>query len=123
MIKVRDSLSRKLTAMNMLVSGGALLLASMAFFAYDLFTFRANMVTNTSIQAQIIGSNSVSPLIFNDVRVRRKYPFGPARVPAHCLCGNLYRQGRVLLRVTGATNRVHDPFAALCARAESTLLV
>ena len=39
MIKVRDSLSRKLTAMNMVVSGGALLLASMAFFAYDLVTF------------------------------------------------------------------------------------
>jgi PAS domain S-box-containing protein len=68
MAKFRDSLSRKLTAMNMLVSGGALLLASSAFFAYDLFTFRANLVTNTSIQAQIIGSNVVSPLIFNDAR-------------------------------------------------------
>ena len=66
MIKVRDSLSKKLTVMNLLVSGGALLLASAAFFAYDLFTFRANLVTSTSIQAQIIGSNSVSPLIFND---------------------------------------------------------
>ncbi len=66
MIKVRDSLSRKLTAMNMVVSGGALLLASMAFFAYDLITFETNLITNTSIQAQIIGSNAVAPLTFND---------------------------------------------------------
>ena len=41
--------------MNMLVSGGALLLAAVAFFASDLITFRANLITNTSIQAQIIG--------------------------------------------------------------------
>jgi PAS domain S-box-containing protein len=66
MIRLRDSLSRKLTAMNMLVSGGALLLASSAFFVSDLFTIRSNIVTNTSIQAQIIGANAVSPLIFND---------------------------------------------------------
>jgi hypothetical protein len=68
MIKLRDSLTKKLTAMNMLVSGGALLLASAAFFGYDLFTFRTNLANNTAIQAQIIGSNAVSPLIFNDPR-------------------------------------------------------
>ena len=68
MIKVRDSLSKKLTAMNMLVSGGALILASAAFFAYDFVTFRTNIASNTSVQAQMIGSNVVSPLIFNDSR-------------------------------------------------------
>jgi len=66
MIGLRESLSRKITALNMLVSGVALLLASVAFFAYDLFTFRANLITSTSIQAQMIGSNAVSPLIFSD---------------------------------------------------------
>jgi len=65
-MRLRDSISRKLTAMNMLVSGGALLLASSAFFVSDLLTFRANLLTNTSIQALIIGANAVSPLIFND---------------------------------------------------------
>jgi PAS domain S-box-containing protein len=68
MMKFRNSISRKLTAMNMLVSGGALLLATSAFFASDLITFRANLVTNTLVQAQIIGSNAVSPLIFNDAK-------------------------------------------------------
>jgi signal transduction histidine kinase/CheY-like chemotaxis protein len=52
--------------MNMLVSGAALLLACTAFIAYDLITFRANMFRNLSTQAQIIGSNTASALLFND---------------------------------------------------------
>jgi signal transduction histidine kinase/CheY-like chemotaxis protein len=60
------SISRKLTWMNMLVSGAALLLACAAFIGYDVMTFRATMVRNLSAQAQIIGSNSVSALLFND---------------------------------------------------------
>jgi signal transduction histidine kinase/DNA-binding response OmpR family regulator len=60
------SISKKLTWMNMLVSGAALLLASAAFFAYDLYTFRIGVVHNLSSEAQIIGSNTVSALVFND---------------------------------------------------------
>src|ERR1700730_1152355 len=61
-----NSISRKLTWMNMLVSGAVLLLACTAFIAYDMLTFRATMVRNLSTEAQIIGSNSVSALLFND---------------------------------------------------------
>jgi signal transduction histidine kinase/DNA-binding response OmpR family regulator len=61
-----NSISRKLTWMNMLVSGAALLLACTAFIAYDMLTFRASMVRNLSTEAQIIGTNSVSALLFND---------------------------------------------------------
>ena len=67
MIKLRGSLSRKLTTMNMLVSAGSLLLASAAFFAYDYYTFRKNLIRNTSIQAQIVGANVASSLIFDDI--------------------------------------------------------
>src|SRR5437870_12908158 len=67
MLRVRHySISKILTGMNMLVSGAALLLACGAFLAYDLITFRQAMVRNLSTQAQIIGSNSVSALLFND---------------------------------------------------------
>jgi len=52
--------------MNMLVSGAALLLACAAFIAFDMITFRQAMLRNLSTQAQIIGSNSVSALLFND---------------------------------------------------------
>ena len=69
MLRFRDySIPKKLTWMNLLVSGTALLLASTGFFAYDLYNFRASTVRNLGIQAQIIGSNSISALLFDDPR-------------------------------------------------------
>lgn len=50
----------------MLVSGAALLLAVAAFFAYDQITSRQSLVRSLRAQAQIVGSNSVSALLFND---------------------------------------------------------
>src|SRR5260370_38004490 len=67
MLRVRHySIARKLTRMNMLVSGAALVLACAAFITYDLVSFREGMVHNLSIQAQVAGSNSVSALLFSD---------------------------------------------------------
>jgi len=67
MIRVRHySITKKLTGMNMLVSGAALLLACVAFITYDMVSFRDGMVHNLSIQAQVAGSNSVSALLFSD---------------------------------------------------------
>jgi len=67
MFQFRDySISKKLTWMNMLVGTTALLLAGVAFVAYGLINFRQTLVSNLSIQAQIVGSNSVSALVFND---------------------------------------------------------
>lgn len=60
------TISRRLTWMNMLVSGAALLLACSAFIGYDMVTFRIAMFRDLSTQAQIIGSNTVSALLFND---------------------------------------------------------
>ena len=62
----QNSISKKLTLMNVLVSAVALLLASGGFCAYDLYSFRMALVRNVSIQAQIIGDNTVSALLFND---------------------------------------------------------
>src|ERR1700737_548049 len=68
MLRLRDySITKKLTWMNMLVSAAALLLACTAFISYEIITFRNTMVQSLSIQAQIIGSNSVSALLFNDL--------------------------------------------------------
>src|SRR5689334_15136495 len=66
MFAQKHSISRKLTWMNMLVSGAALVLACAAFIAFDMITFRQAMLQNLSTQAQIIGSNSISALLFND---------------------------------------------------------
>jgi signal transduction histidine kinase/DNA-binding response OmpR family regulator len=67
MLNIRNySISKKLTWMNMLVSAVALLLACGGFCAYDLYSFRSALVSNVSTQAQIIGDNTVSALLFND---------------------------------------------------------
>ena len=67
MLKFRYyTIAKKLTWTNMLVSGAALLLACSAFFAYDFYTFRASMVRNLSLEAEIIGSNTISALLFDD---------------------------------------------------------
>ncbi|MGC2731746.1 MAG: PAS domain S-box protein, partial [Candidatus Sulfotelmatobacter sp.] len=73
MPKTQDnSLSRKLTLMNVLVSAVALVLASGSFCAYDLYSFRVALVRNVSMQAQIIGDNTVSALVFNDPQSAEK---------------------------------------------------
>ena len=60
------SIGNRLTLMNMLVSGTALVLACASFFAYDQITFRDSLVRTLSAQAEIIASNSVSAILFND---------------------------------------------------------
>ena len=52
--------------MNILVSLSALLLACTGFFAYDQITYRESLTRTLSAQAQIVGSNSIAALLFND---------------------------------------------------------
>lgn len=61
-----STISAKLTRMNLMVSGLALLLAVVAFFIYDLVSFRHNLIRNLQTSAQIVGANSVSALLFDD---------------------------------------------------------
>jgi PAS domain S-box-containing protein len=66
MAKRHDSLARSITTLNLMVSAAAVVLACFAFLAYEVNSFRLNIVNDLSIQAQIIGSNATSALIFND---------------------------------------------------------
>src|ERR1700677_1017082 len=66
------SIPKKLTWMNLMVSSVALGLACVAFMTYDLISVREAMVHQLSIQAQIIGSNSTSALLFNDPQSTEK---------------------------------------------------
>jgi len=62
----RRSIAARLTWMNVLVSGVALLFAFVSFFAYNLIAFREAAVNSLSGEAQIVGANSVSAIVFND---------------------------------------------------------
>jgi signal transduction histidine kinase len=66
------SIPKKLTWMNMMVSSVALGLACVAFMTYDLISVRQAMVHQLLIQAEIIGSNSTSALLFNDPQAAEK---------------------------------------------------
>jgi signal transduction histidine kinase/ActR/RegA family two-component response regulator len=57
---------RKLTWVYVLTSGIALLLASSAFLAFQVITFRHDMVRTVATQAGMVGYNSASALLFND---------------------------------------------------------
>jgi len=60
------SIATRLTWMNVLVSGIALVLAFASFSVYNLFAYRQSAVNILSGEAQLIGANSVTALIFND---------------------------------------------------------
>jgi signal transduction histidine kinase len=60
------SIAARLSWMNVLVSGVALLLAYVSFLAYDLVASRQAAIDNLTGEAQIIGANSVSAILFDD---------------------------------------------------------
>jgi PAS domain S-box-containing protein len=62
----KSSLKNKQMFIIMLTSGVALLLACLAFAAYELRTFRTGMVQNLFALADIVGSNSAAALDFGD---------------------------------------------------------
>lgn len=61
-----NTISAKVTRLNLLVTGVALLLACLAFLAYDFYSYRANLIQNLFAAAQIAGTNSVTALMFDD---------------------------------------------------------
>jgi signal transduction histidine kinase len=60
------SISARLTRMNLMVGGLALVLACASFFGYDLLSFRQSLIGSLATESQIIGANTVSALTFDD---------------------------------------------------------
>lgn len=59
-------IARKLTRISVTASTTALLLAGVILTTYDLRTFRETVRVQRSVQAEIIGSNTESALVFDD---------------------------------------------------------
>ena len=76
------SISAKLIRMNLLVSATALVLASASFLLYDTYSFRQNLLRSLHTEAQIIGSNSVTALLFDDREAARSTLSALAGSPA-----------------------------------------
>jgi len=62
----RHSIAATLTLMNLLVSGIALILVYITFLAYNLLSFRQAAIESLSGEAQIVGANSESAIVFDD---------------------------------------------------------
>ena len=60
------SISGKLTRMNVLVSGIALVLAYVSFLVYDLYSLRQGLIDSLNTEAAIVGENTVTALTFDD---------------------------------------------------------
>lgn len=65
------TISGKLTRINLLMSGTALVLAYVSFLAYDLYTLRGNLIKTVTAEAGIVGENSVTALLFDDQQAAR----------------------------------------------------
>lgn len=65
------SISGKLTRINLLMSGTALVLAYVSFLAYNLYTLRGNLIKTVTAEAGIVGENSVTALLFDDQQAAR----------------------------------------------------
>jgi signal transduction histidine kinase len=102
------SIRQKLTWMNMLVSGAALLLACTAFASYELTELRQTLVRGISIQARIAGANSVSAILFNDADSARNTLSALSAAP-NILAAGIYTPNG-------------EPFAAWSRASENTLL-
>jgi signal transduction histidine kinase len=61
-----SSMARRLARITMAASGTALLVAGIALSVYDFVTFRAALLGNQVIEAQIVGSNTITALTFDD---------------------------------------------------------
>lgn len=60
------SIATRLYWMNALVCGIALVVAYVAFLAYNLVSSRQIAINNLTSEARIIGANSISALLYDD---------------------------------------------------------
>src|SRR5689334_17557302 len=92
------SIRGKLLSMSVLSSGMALLLACVAFLAYELVTFRHSMVQTLGTQAEMLGYNITAPLLFNDADAAGSI-LEALRANDHILAAGIFdRDGRLFAR-------------------------
>jgi two-component system, NtrC family, sensor kinase len=108
---LRDTpIRRKLTAITMVTSGVALLLACLAFVGYEVIVFRGSMVEELTTTAAIIGDNSSAALMFDDPRSAEQ-TLRSLNTHPHVIGAAIYtREGKLFARY--ARSRVENRFVA-----------
>ncbi len=70
-MRLRPSISRRLTWLNVMVSATALAITAISLIIYDQSSFRRSLIENISAQEDVVGRNSVSSLLFSDPETAR----------------------------------------------------
>jgi len=92
MRRVRDmSIGRKLTVIIMSITAVTLLLACVVMVAYDLVTYRREMVADLSTLAEAVASNSTAALTFHDDQAAQEV-LRSLRTQPHIIAACLYTQ-------------------------------
>jgi len=102
----RRSISGRLTRMNLMLCGTALLLAYVSFVAYDLYSLRQNLVESMNTEAAIVGENSVSAIIFDDPQTAQD-TLAALRGSPQVVCAEIWHgDGKLFARyLRNASNR------------------
>jgi len=89
------SIAAKLTWMNILVSGIALILVYISYLAYNVFSFRNAAIESLSVEARILGANSVSAIVFDD-KASAEATLSALRYSSDVVDAEIYTQAGVL---------------------------
>lgn len=90
----RRSIASMLTWMNVLASGVALMLVYVSFLGYNLYSLRVAAIASLSGEAQIVGSNSVSAIVFDD-RASAETTLSALSHSSDIVAATIYTQGDV----------------------------
>jgi signal transduction histidine kinase len=117
MVRFRNlPIARELTVLNVLVSGATLLLALIVLCSYDIYLVRQSTVTNLSTQAQIIGSNTVSAILFDDAKSAEQTLLALRASPNILYAGIYTTDGQMFAEYQRDAEAKISPMHALAAR-------
>jgi signal transduction histidine kinase len=98
------SIRQKLMMMVVLASGTAILLAGTAFLTYELFASQASMVRSLLTQAEIIGANSASAILFNDEAAAAE-TLAALKADPHIFSAGIYTRDNRAFATYGQTDK------------------
>ena len=98
------SIRQKLTMMGILASGTAILLACTAFLTYELFAYRGDMIRSLFTQAEIVGANSASAILFNDEPAAAE-TLAALKADPHIVSAGIYTRDNRAFAVYGRSDK------------------
>jgi len=99
-LRSAQSISGRLTALVLFVSGCALLFAYISFLAYDYYSLRQNLIESLETQANMIGTNSETALLFDDQQAAEATLSALRGAPTILGAGIFRADGRAFARYT-----------------------